>query len=267
MHAGALSQGNRFRNHSSGPSPVKPKGQQLQVYRGQGEFATPVSLDVAGIDEIVEGFASAAARAIDAGFDGIEIHGANGYLVDQFLTRYTNRRKDAYGGSIANRIRLLARIIETSRRRIGAEPVLGVRISQGKVNDFTHRWEAGLQDARDLFERLGALPLDYIHTTEFEAWQPAFGQGASLAALAAGITGIPVIANGSLHAPDRAVEMVASQGASLVSLGRGALANADWPRRVAADCALSEFDPSILSPIADLAHAEMGLAAVAPTQK
>lgn len=266
MHAGALSQGNRFRDHSRGPSPIKPKGQQLQVYRGRGEFAKPLPLDDAMIYEIVEGFADSAARAIAAGFDGVEIHGANGYLIDQFLTRYTNRREDAYGGSTANRIRLLERIVETARRRIGAAPVLGVRISQGKVNDFAHRWEAGLQDARELFDRLGALPLDYIHTTEFEAWQPAFGQGASLAALAAGITGSPVIANGSLHVPDRALEMVASQGASVVSLGRGALANADWPRRVAADRALSEFDPSILSPIADLANAETSAAARVPGQ-
>jgi len=260
MHAGALSQGNRFRDHSRGPSPVKPKGQQLQVYRGQGAFATPLPLDQAGIDEIVDGFAEAAARAVAAGFDGVEIHGANGYLIDQFLTRYSNQRDDAYGGSTANRLRLLEQVVAAVRRRIGGGPVLGVRISQGKVNDFAHRWEAGLDDARALFGRLGALPLDYVHTTEFEAWQPAFGEGASLAALAAEMAGLPVIANGSLHVPARAMEMVASHRASLLSLGRGALAHADWPRRVAAGDALSEFDRAILSPIADLANAETMIA-------
>lgn len=264
MHAGALSQGNRFRDHARGPSPVKPKGQQMRFYRGQGEYATPAQLDEAGIDEVVDGFVAAAARAVAAGFDGVEIHGANGYLIDQFLTRYSNRRDDAYGGSTANRIRLLERIIVAVRRRIGAAPVLGVRISQGKVNDFTHRWEDGLEDARALFEHLGALPVDYVHTTEFEAWQPAFGQDASLAALAAEMARVPVIANGSLHAPERATEMVASHHASLVSLGRGALAHADWPRRVAEGGSLSEFDPSILSPIADLANAERTLAARLP---
>jgi 2,4-dienoyl-CoA reductase-like NADH-dependent reductase (Old Yellow Enzyme family) len=103
---------------------------------------------------------------------------------------------------------------------------------------------------------LSAAPLDYLHTTEFEAWRPAFGGGPSLAALARRHGGLPVIANGSLHAPAEAAAMVERGEADLVSLGRGALAHADWPRRVRAGHPLEAFDRALLSPIADLANAD-----------
>jgi len=256
MHAGALSQGNRFRDRTAGPSPVEPKGEQLPFYRGQGRYGTPVPMDQAQIDAAVEGFARAAERAFAAGFDGVEVHAANGYLIDQFITRHSNRRNDGYGGGTANRLRLLEQVVAAIRQRVAGNRVVGVRISQGKVNDFHHKWEQGLDDAKAIFGALRELPLDYVHTTEFEAWQPAFGAGRSLAALAGEFTGLPVIANGSLHQPQRASAMVASSDASLVSLGRGALTHADWPRRVDEGREVLEFNRAILSPIADLENAD-----------
>lgn len=256
MHAGALSQGNRFRDRGAGPSAIEPRGEQMSFYRGQGRYPVPLEMGQAEIDEAVDGFAQAAARAFAAGFDGVEIHGANGYLIDQFLTRYSNHRQDGYGGDTGNRIRLLQQVAVAVRQRVGDGKVVGVRVSQGKVNDFLHKWEEGLEDARTIFQRIGRLPVDYVHTTEFEAWQPAFGAGASLASLAREHARLPVIANGSLHHPERATAMVAADEASLVSLGRGALANADWPRRVDAGLAVSEFNRTLLSPVADLENAE-----------
>ncbi|MNV85300.1 NADH oxidase [compost metagenome] len=129
-------------------------------------------------------------------------------------------------------------------------------MSQGKVNDYTHKWRGGESDAALIFATLSAAPLDFLHTTEFEAWQPAFADAPSLAALARRHGKLPVIANGALHAPHAAAGMLARGEADLVALGRGALAHADWPQRVRAGQALQDFDRALLAPIADLANAD-----------
>lgn len=256
MHAGALSQGNPHRIATKGPSAVLPAGQQMAFYRGEGPYRIPEAMSADDISEAVEGFAQAARRAQEAGFDGIEVHGANGYLLDQFLTAHTNLREDCYGGSLANRLRLTVDVIKAVRRSTGGSFVVGVRTSQGKVNDFTHKWEGGEADAAQIFGTLGALPIDYLHTTEFEAWRPAFGEhGPSLAALARRHVSVPVLANGSLHEATQADGVVARHEADWVSLGRGALTHADWPARLRAGEMHESFDRGLLAPIADLANA------------
>lgn len=255
MHAGALSQGNPYRKGTRGPSPIRPKGEQLALYRGTGEYPVPQAMSEAEIAEATKGFAEAARRACEAGFDGVEIHGANGYLLDQFLTEGVNVREDRYGGSVERRLQLVTEVVQAVREAVGADFAVGLRISQGKVNDFTHKWR-GTEEAAVIFRTLGQLPLDYVHTTEFEAWKAAFGAGPSLAALARRHTGLPVIANGSLHDPDQAAGMLERGEADVVSLGRGALAHPDWPARVRDAFPLEEFDRAMLLPIADLANAD-----------
>lgn len=256
MHAGALSQGNPHRSGTIGPSAVQPKGQQMAFYRGSGAYRIPRAMDEADIDEAIRGFAAAAVRAREAGFDGVEIHGANGYLLDQFLTQGSNQREDRFGGSVECRLRLIADVASAVRQAVGDDYTVGVRISQGKVNDFTHKWGGGEDDAAAIFGALSRLAVDYLHTTEFEAWRSAFGSGPSLAALAKRHTGLPVIANGSLHDPQRAAGLLGSGAADLVALGRGALTHADWPSRVHDKQPVAQFDSEILSPIADLVNAE-----------
>ncbi len=255
MHAGALSQGNPYRTGTIGPSAVQPKGRQMTFYRGAGEYAVPAAMTQQDIDTAVAGFAQAALRAREAGFDGVEIHGANGYLLDQFLSEGINLRDDRYGGGLDGRLCLLVEVVDAVRAAVGTNYVVGVRLSQAKVNDFTHRW-GGEEEAAAIFRTVGGLDVDYLHVTEYEAWQPAFGTGPSLAALAKRHGGKPVIANGSLHDPAQAKGMVERGEADVVSLGRGALAQADWPQRVRDGVAPASFDPAILSPLADLANAD-----------
>lgn len=256
MHAGALSQGNPHRDSTKGSSAVQPIGQQMAFYRGEGPYRMPDAMSADDIAEAIDGFAQAARRAQEAGFDGVEIHGANGYLLDQFLTAHTNLRTDRYGGSVENRLRLTVDVIQAVRRATSAHFVVGVRVSQGKVNDFTHKWEGGEADAAQIFGTLGKQPVDYLHTTEFEAWRPAFGTaGPSLAALAKRHVSVPVLANGSLHDAGQADGIIARQEADFVSLGRGALTHADWPARLRAGKAHETFDRGLLAPIADLANA------------
>jgi 2,4-dienoyl-CoA reductase-like NADH-dependent reductase (Old Yellow Enzyme family) len=255
MHAGALSQGNPYRTGTVGPSAVQPKGRQMTFYRGAGDYAVPAAMTQHDIDAAIAGFAQAAARARQAGFDGVEIHGANGYLLDQFLSEGINLRDDRYGGGIEGRLRLLVEVVDAVRAAVGDGFVVGVRLSQAKVNDFTHRW-GGEDEAATIFRTVGGLDVDYVHVTEYEAWKPAFETGPSLAALAKHHGGKPVLANGSLHDPVQAMGMVERGEADAVSLGRGALAQADWPQRVRTGAPLASFDPAILSPLADLGNAD-----------
>lgn len=261
MHAGAISQGNRFRDTTIGPSAIQPKGKQMTFYYGKDAYAVPAEITEDQIAEVVKGFGDAAARAVEiAGFDGIEIHGANGYLLDQFLTDYTNERTDNYGGSTANRVLLLVQVINEVRARVGAEVPVGIRISQGKVNDFTHKWAGGEKDAEIIFGALARAGVDFIHVTEFEAWKPAFGDtGPTLAGLARKYApSAVIIASGSLHDLDMAGSVI-REDADIVTLGRGALANPDLPIRLAEAQSLREFDPSILGPIADIKDTELAL--------
>ncbi|MBP2378339.1 2,4-dienoyl-CoA reductase-like NADH-dependent reductase (Old Yellow Enzyme family) [Microbacterium phyllosphaerae] len=92
-------------------------------------FSSPVALDSAGIEAVIDGFAAAARRALDAGFDVLELHGAHGYLLHQFLSPLSNRRDDEYGGSLENRARLLLRVVDAVRGAMGEDVPLFVRIS------------------------------------------------------------------------------------------------------------------------------------------
>ena len=259
MHAGALSQGNRFRDFKIGPSSVQPKGEQMGFYGGSGKFPVPLEMTSEGIAEVKEGFVQAAKNAVAAGFDGIEIHGANGYILDQFLTDYTNQRTDEYGGSVETRVRLSAEVVKAVRQAVTDAVPVGIRISQGKVNDYTHKWAGGEKDAEVIFSALAAAGADFIHVTEYDALKPAFGDtGLTLAALAKKYSNLPVVVNGNLNTPDRAEMMLADGGADIITIGKGALANQDWPKKVAAGEELNEFKPeSFLAPNAKVKPHEL----------
>jgi 2,4-dienoyl-CoA reductase-like NADH-dependent reductase (Old Yellow Enzyme family) len=259
MHAGAISQGNRFREGTAGPSAVRPRGDQMAFYGGAGPYPVPRAMTEEEIADAVAGFAASAARAVtQAGFDGVEIHGANGYLVDQFLTDGTNRRTDRWGGQTAQRTAFLLAVLGAVRAHVGAGVPVGVRISQGKVNDFGHKWAGRERDAEAIFGAVAEAGADYIHVTEHEAWAPAFEGGRdTLVGLARRFAPTTrLIANGGLHRPARAASILEA-GADLVALGKGALANPDFPERVRAGRAIAPFDPAILGPIADIKPGEL----------
>ncbi|KMM78460.1 NADH:flavin oxidoreductase [Pseudomonas deceptionensis] len=261
MHAGALSQGSRYRTHTVGPSAVQPVGEQMSVYYGEGAYAMPVEITEAEIAQVIQGFADTAARAVEtANFDGIEIHGANGYLLDQFLTAHTNLRKDRWGGDMTQRMSLLINVVTAVKEKVGQKVPVGVRISQGKVNDFKNKWLDGEGDAQIIFSALADAGVDFIHVTEHEAWQPAFEGGQdSLITLARKFApGITIIGNGGLHDPAHAGEAL-NAGADMIALGRGALSNPDYPVILETNQMFRAFDGSILQPIADIKVSELEL--------
>ncbi|MFD5277020.1 NADH:flavin oxidoreductase [Pseudarthrobacter sp. NPDC058362] len=262
MHAGAQAQGNRFVDSSVGPSAVAPKGEQLAFYRGEGPYPVPAEITREQMDKVREGFVRAALRAKEVGFDGVEIHGANGYLIDQFLTDYLNQRTDEYGGSSANRVRFAAEISRAVREAVGPDMTVGIRISQAKVSDNDHRWSGGIEEAKVIFSTLGATGIDFIHTTEYRASAPAFGDGGpSLAALAKQYAGVPIIANGNLDDPEAAAALLRDGTADVVALGKAALANRNWPHRVRNGLPFDELNPGIFAPVADVKDWELELPA------
>ncbi len=259
MHAGAISQGNRFRDGTVGPSAIQPKGKQMTFYHGKDRYVLPAAITEEQIADVIAGFAGSAARAIEvAGFDAIEIHGANGYLLDQFLTDYANNRTDRWGGTTQNRVRLIVETFKQVRAKVGAMVPLGVRLSQGKVNDYYHKWAGAERDAEIVFGSLADAGADFIHVTEFEAWKPAFTEGGpSLMHLAKRYAPkATIFANGSLHNIEQAVAAL-DDGADIVTIARGALANPDLPKRLFNRGALNEFDPAILGPIANIKETEL----------
>lgn len=252
MHAGSLAQVERASGRNISPSAIKPKGSQMSFYYGDGDYDMPVEMTQVDIKEVVGHFASSALLAKTAGFDGVEIHGANGYLLDQFLTKHTNMRTDQYGGVIANRLRIHQEIIMAIRDAVGDDFIVGIRFSQAKVNDPTHKWVDGLKDAQEAFTIMGNCSLDYIHTTEPVLWEPAFEGSRSLASLAKEYSGLPVISNGGVNDPMDASKALENGHGDLISLGKIALSNPDWPRVVKNSKEVRVFDFSMLMPIANL---------------
>ena len=248
MHAGATSQ---HLSNTRAPSAIQPMRHMLAGYsKKQGRYPVPQAMNLAEIDEVIEGFVSAAKRAEQANFDGVEIHGANGYLLDQFLTDYTNTREDKYGGSVEDRCQLNIEIIKEIKRNVSSHFVVGIRLSQAKVNDFHYTWPGGIEDGKIIFKAMQDAGADYIHfASEGKGFR--YGcltrSGESLPQLAREITGLPVIANGALDKVDEANIILDEGHGDLIALGTGALANPDWPRKVASDQNPLAFDPAMFA--------------------
>ncbi len=267
MHAGALSQGNRYRAVTAGPSAVRPKGEKMPEYGGRGRWPTPEEMSAEEIAEVVAGFTAAAGSAHRAGFDGVEVHAANGYLLDQFLTDYTNRRDDDYGGSVAHRIRLTSEVIAAIKREVPDGFWVGVRLSQTKINDFAYRWPGGAEDATVIFESVTRAGADFLHVaSEGRDWieTARLDNGATITALAREVSGLPVIANGRMHDLDQAADVIGDGHADLLSFARSALANPDLPHKLASGVSLRPFDPGMIQPMATLDNTAAWLAANEP---
>jgi N-ethylmaleimide reductase len=200
------------------------------------------ALEISEIPAIIEDYRKAAQRAQAAGFDGVELHAANGYLLDQFLQDGSNKRTDAYGGSIENRARFLLEVVEALVSVWGGDRV-GVRIGPGGT------WNA-MSDSNPmalfgyLAEQLNRFGLAYLHVIEPRVQGNvviAEGQGAIAAEQLRKIFHGKIIAAGGFE-PDTAEEVVENGDADLVAFGRYFLANPDLPRRIQLGLPLNEYD-------------------------
>ncbi|MFS1511070.1 NADH:flavin oxidoreductase [Chengkuizengella sp. SCS-71B] len=235
MHAGAQAVGNRFTEQSIAPSSVLLEGEMAWK-------KTPKAASIEDLIKIKNNFVKAALNAKEAGFDGVELHGANGYLLDEFLLTYTNKRQDQYGGSVQNRVRYLVEIIQAVREAVGEDFIVGIRLTQNNhIDGYTHKWEEG--DAEVIFSSVKDAGVDYIHTFQYEGWKPAFGENSKSLATAAKKYGqVTVIANGNLHELNKASEMVQDKDADFIAIGKLALSNPDLPVKAKNGVQFTPFD-------------------------
>jgi 2,4-dienoyl-CoA reductase-like NADH-dependent reductase (Old Yellow Enzyme family) len=269
MHCGAQNQGvpPSEPQETIAPSAVQPMGEKSEAYGGSGSYPVPAQATHDDLDTAREGFVAAARNAAEAGFDGVEIHGANGYFLNEFLSTRMNQRGDEYGGGPEARVRYPAEVVAAIADAVPKSFVVGIRVSQTMVTDTDHQWAEGEEAAAVFFEELSAAGADYVHTTEPDATVSSFGEDGPTLAQAAveHVTDdTVVIANGGLGTPD-AARSVLEDGADLLTLATGALANPDWPTRAARGDELTEFDyRAFLRPTATISDRELDLSQGTP---
>lgn len=252
IHAGGLIQENRYKSRAIAPSETELLGKMLPHYYGQGKFPVPMKISTRQIKETVANFSLAAKNAIEAGFDGIEIHGANGYLLDQFLTVFSNQRDDEYGGNIDNRIRFHCEVLQSVLDVANGKIPVGMRISQTKVNNFEYEWPGGEEDARFIFKKMKSLGPSYMHISTHKGLEPVWKTEHNLAYYAKKYFEGLVIACGGLHNPEKAENVLKNNEADMVAVGKGAIANPNLPNDIHSNKKLLEFAPEMIRPLATI---------------
>jgi len=221
-------------NRPVAPSPLTPEGETMTATGDMAPFEEPRALATGELPEIIEQFRHGAVCAKKAGFDGVEVHGANGYLLDQFLQSSTNHRSDRYGGSIENRARLLLEVTDAVIDVWGADRV-GVRLSPGGSFNSMHD-----DDPHETWtyaaEQLAARDVVYLHT--IEAALDDGTQASSLVRNAFG--GTHIVCGGYDRASGE--EALQEGRADLMAYARYFLANPDLPRRFAEGAPLNAWD-------------------------
>lgn len=257
MHAGALGQ---LREENIAPSAVQPIGERSPEPGGAtGPYPMPKAMEYSDFETVRQGYVQAAILSRKAGFDGIEIHAANGYLFDQFVTEHTNLRTDRYGGHVRNRLRFLMEVYRAVRDALPPDFIVGIRLSESKVNDLKYRWPGGSQTATEIFSVLSEIQPDYFHiASEGGSWkrESLYADGLSSTGIAKKLTKVPIIANGGLHDIELAESLIASDQADLISIGRAAIANPDWPDRILKGQATIPFFKELIKPSLTLGHAQ-----------
>jgi N-ethylmaleimide reductase len=243
-HVGRVSHPSLQKDHAF---PLAPSAIPMQspVFTSKGEMADPVTpraLEIEEIPKIIDQFRTGARNALEAGFDGVEVHSAYGYLLDQFLQDGTNQRTDNYGGSFENRTRLLLQVVEAVTEVVGADSV-GVRLSpHGTFNDMSD------SNGEELFayvvKSLNPFGLAYLHLVE-----PRTAGGIDVSDYQGeAITGIlREIFNGTMisaggYDRESGNQAIEKGIADLIAYGRQAIANPDLPERFAKKAQLNPYD-------------------------
>jgi len=251
---------------------IEPGG-ELPGYSPSGMIrpgkVTGHTMSATDIQEVIAAYAQAASQARDAGFDAIEIHGAHGYLIDQFFWSGTNQRDDAYGGSMPNRSQFGIEVTQAIRAAVGEDMALIMRFSQWKQQDYAAQLCTTPEQLGEFVLPLRDAGIDFFHCSERRFWEPQFdGSDLNLAGWVKKITGLPVITVGSIgldndFLPDSRAEIFGEGGTAnidglierleagefdLAAVGRALIANPDWANKVRDDASdqLVAFEKEML---------------------
>ncbi|MFD9594216.1 NADH:flavin oxidoreductase [Kitasatospora sp. NPDC059973] len=243
---------------------IGPSGLRIDGTEGSGRAMTRSDLD-----DVIGAFAEAAAAAERIGFDGIELHGAHGYLLDQFLWAGTNRRTDAYGGDPVARTKFAAEIVAAVREVVSPEFPVVFRYSQWKQEAYEARLAESPEELADILTPLAEAGVDVFHASTRRYWLPEFeGSDLNLAGWTRKLTGRPAITVGSVGLDGDVIRSFAGEGATvqgidnlldrlerdefdLVAVGRALLQDPQWAAKVLAG-RFDELKPYDVSALATL---------------
>jgi 2,4-dienoyl-CoA reductase-like NADH-dependent reductase (Old Yellow Enzyme family) len=256
-----------IRHPGTGPYPDAPSVSPSGLARPEKKVAEPMTDE--DIANVIDGFVKSARYAKKLGFDGLELHGAHGYLIDQFFWDGTNQREDRLGGSIENRVNFAAEIARAVRREVGSEFPILLRFSQWKQQDFGARLANNPAELERFLKPLVDAGIDVFHCSTRRFWEPEFpdsGSDLNLAGWTKKLSGLPTITVGSVSLSqdfiesfrqagaetagiDRLIEMMERGDFDLVAIGRALIVNPDWANKVRAGrlSELKNYEPAALA--------------------
>jgi 2,4-dienoyl-CoA reductase-like NADH-dependent reductase (Old Yellow Enzyme family) len=205
------------------PSPLTPRDRNPLTNQ---PYPVPDEMSQFDIDHVILGFVETARGAVAAGFDGVEIHGAHGYLISGFLSAYSNQRTDGYGGSPAKRYRFLQEIIAAVSPVVPKDRLLTVRLSDWGVVDMDVSLFGTKEDYQEIIRLLSQEPIDAISVSTYDFRDKAFGTGENMARITRAATSLPLMICGKIY--DRASAAEALLDAEIVLSAKSMLFNPDW---------------------------------------
>ena len=231
-----------FRKLGMQPNPEVPGYTASGLVKPGKKVAHEMTLN--DIKETIDAYASDAKICEEIGFDGVEIHGAHGYLIDNFFWSGTNIREDEYGGSIENRSQFVSDIIKSIRENVSENFIVGLRFSQWKQHDFEAKLASNPEELKTILTSPVESGLDYLHSSMRRFWESEFeGSEENLAYWTKKITKIPTIGVGSvgldsdfidMTAPatptsiDKAIDDITNDKYDLIAVGRALLSDHEW---------------------------------------
>ena len=227
--------GGAARESVTGLRPVDPSGQvSPQAFKAGDGDGDPAALDEAGIDRIVGAFAAAAHRVQEAGFEGVELHAAHAYLLDQFYSPLMNLRADAYGGTLENRLRIHLQVIAAMREAVGPGFAVGMRLGGCDYREGG----ATIDDAVAAARILETAGIDYLSISGgWHAWRrPDHAEAGWFADQARAVRAaveVPVMLAGGVKTREDAEALLAAGACDIVAVGRPLLKNPAWPADIA----------------------------------
>lgn len=237
FHCGRMAyEGINPANRVIAPSPVAPMQENPMT---GAPYPVPEQMSRFDMDHVINGFVETAKGVMAAGFDGLELHCAHGYLLNQFLSTYANRRTDAYGGSMENRYRFVHEVIQAVRPHIPDDRLLLVRVSNWGIADMDVSLFSGAAEWQQMIHLFSQEPIDAISVSTYDFSRPAFGTDKTMAGITRDATDLPLLICGKIY--DKKTAEQALQDADLVLSGKSMLLNPDLVSDMAAGRKLAPY--------------------------